>query len=307
MTVSVNQRAKVPLADTGKRLDQVASEMFPDFSRSRLKNWILSGDLLADGRTLKPNAKLAGGELLVLDAEIEDQDHWQPEDIALDVIHEDSSLLIINKPAGLVVHPAAGNWSGTLLNGLIFHYPDLNHIPRAGIVHRLDKDTSGLMVVAKTVSAQMSLVEQLQARSVSRTYWALVYGDISGKGHVDAPIGRHPHARTKMAVVKSGGKEALTHYRPLKHFGDAYSMLELKLETGRTHQIRVHMDHLGYPLVGDPVYGLKQKNVLDFGRQALHAKALGLRHPETGGALQWEIALPDDFQLLLDQLEQSAG
>jgi 23S rRNA pseudouridine1911/1915/1917 synthase len=304
MTVSIKQSAKVPAAGIGKRLDQVASELFPDFSRSRLQSWIKSGALQADGRKLKPNAKLAGGESLALEAEIEDQEQWVPEDIAIDCVYQDDSIIVVNKPSGLVVHPAAGNWSGTLLNGLIFHYPELNHIPRAGIVHRLDKDTSGLMVVARTVGAQLSLVEQLQARSVSRTYWALAYGAVQCADFVSAPIGRHPGVRTKMAVVASGGKEAITHYKPLRNFGDRCTLLELKLETGRTHQIRVHMDHLGHPLVGDPIYGAKQRDLISFERQALHAKALGLDHPDTSGECNWETELPNDFENLLDRVAE---
>ncbi|WP_370977754.1 23S rRNA pseudouridine(1911/1915/1917) synthase RluD [Agaribacterium sp. ZY112] len=296
----------------GSRLDAVAATMFPEYSRSRLKDWIKSGALRIDGRTVKPNTKLAGGEHLELDAELEQDASFEPEDIALDIVYEDDEIIVLNKPVGLVVHPAAGNWSGTLLNGLLFHCPELANIPRAGIVHRLDKDTSGLMVVAKTLNAQLSLIDQLQQRSVSRTYWAIVRGEPDKKGIIDAPIGRHPTQRVKMAVVKGTGKEARTHYR-VTHKLSGFALVELKLETGRTHQIRVHMSHLGFPLVGDQVYGsrwpanLKNDEMLDyvreFPRQALHAKELGLIHPGTGKEMSWQTMLPEDFESVLLDLK----
>lgn len=307
MSASVKQEVKVPKSYSGQRLDQVAAELFPDFSRSRIQAWIKSADLLVDGRSQKPKAKLSGGELLVLDAALDSEETWQAEDLPVDIVYEDDEILVLNKPAGLVVHPGAGNWSGTLLNALLFHYPELEVIPRAGIVHRLDKDTTGLMVVAKTLGAQLSLVEQLQDRSVSRSYCALVYGEVPPSGTIDKAIGRHPTQRTKMAAVAAGGKEAITHFETLvSHRG--LSFVRLKLATGRTHQIRVHMKDLGFPLVGDPVYGdarLDRELGLSsaFSRQALHAKALGLVHPKTRELCTWEIDLPEDMQYLLNELD----
>ncbi len=314
MSVEIKLSAQVPVSMAGQRLDQIAGELFPEYSRSRLQGWIREGALCVDQRKLKPNARLAGGERLTLDGQIEDSEQFEPEDLPLNVIYEDAQLIVLNKPAGLVVHPAAGNWTGTLLNGILHHYPDSAAVPRAGIVHRLDKDTSGLMVVARTVQAQAALVEQLSSRSVSRTYWALVQGTLEEAGEVDAPIGRHPQVRTKMAVVQ-GGRDARTHYRPLRHF-DGVTLVELKLETGRTHQIRVHMAYQGFPLIGDPVYGraltpvLKKSlpaSVVQFERQALHAKALGLMHPESGEALRWKVPVAEDMQHMLDDLEEAQG
>lgn len=292
----------------GLRLDMVAAEMFPDYSRARLQAWIKSGELTLNQRTVKPNTKVVGGESLHLNAEPEAQGEWQAEAMALAVVYEDESLLVVNKPADLVVHPAAGNYEGTLLNGLLHHCPALQQIPRAGIVHRLDKDTTGLMVVAKTLKAQAALVAQLQARTVSREYVALVIGMPPGLGEVEAAIGRDPNNRKKMAVV-AAGKEAVTHYRVIAQLGPL-AWLALRLKTGRTHQIRVHMNHLGYPLVGDPVYGRRhlpekelsaeQIHVLtEFKRQALHARALELIHPDTGASCRWQAPLPEDLSLLL--------
>lgn len=313
MTVRINQQLIVPSEVTGSRLDQFASEWFPDYSRSRIQAWIRSGELCVDGRQVKPNFKLAGGESLVLDASLLEEEQWQAEEIELDVLYEDTSVLILNKPSGLVVHPGAGNWSGTLLNGLLFHYPELATVPRAGIVHRLDKDTSGLMVVARDLNAQLNLVEQLQARSVSRTYWAVVQGELDRPGELSTAYGRHPTQRTRMAVLDSGGKEAITHYRPVTHF-EGFTLVEVKLQTGRTHQIRVHMRHLGFPLVGDTVYGLMPSTaqlrqsprlspIHQFPRQALHAKSLGLRHPKTNEDQFWSSELPEDMLGLLELLD----
>jgi 23S rRNA pseudouridine1911/1915/1917 synthase len=290
-------------------LDQVAAELIPDYSRARLQTWIRSGQLRVDGRSAKPKDKLFGGEQLSLQAELEPQGEWQAQAIALDIVYEDDSLLVINKPAGLVVHPAAGNPDGTLLNGLLHHCPALQQIPRAGIVHRLDKDTSGLMVVAKTLPAQTNLVVQLKARSVSRLYDAIVQGRMSAGGSVDAPVGRHRQNRLKMAVLEFGGKEAVTHYRVVQRFS-AHSLLRCKLETGRTHQIRVHMAHIRHPLVGDPLYGGRAKLPADasrelidalqnFPRQALHAAELALVHPLTGEKLHWFASMPEDMLHLL--------
>lgn len=297
----------------GKRLDQVAVKLFSEFSRSRLQQWIKQGQLTVNGEVQVPKFKLQGGERLELSAELQQEGDWEAQDIALNIVYEDEHLLVINKPAGLVVHPAAGNRDGTVLNALLHHCPELDSVPRAGIVHRLDKDTTGLMVVAKSLQAHADLVAQLQERTVHREYEAVAVGVLTGGGVVDAPIGRHPKQRKKMAVV-SGGKEARTHYRVLKRF-EGHTYIRLKLETGRTHQIRVHMAHIKYPLVGDALYGGRfkihkgastemQDFLRHFERQALHARELGLHHPQTGENMLWESELPDDMQQLLKVLEQ---
>ncbi len=306
--------ATVPEELMGKRLDFAATELFPGYSRSRIQSWIKSGALTLNGETAKPKDKVLGGESLVLLAEMEEQGDWEAEDIPLEIVYEDEHILVINKPAGLVVHPAAGNRSGTLLNGLLFHCPDLINVPRAGIVHRLDKDTTGLMVVAKSLEAHADLVAQLQERTVSREYEAVVAGVMTGGGRVEAAIGRHPRQRQKMAVVDFGGKEAITHYRVIKRYPN-HTHVRLKLETGRTHQIRVHMAHIGYALVGDGTYAGRMKipknastELLDllrnFGRQALHAAQLGLIHPITGEYLEWQVERPDDMKALLRVLAE---
>lgn len=303
---------QVPEALAGKRLDQIASFLFPDYSRSRLQGWIKSGELTVDGRTVKAKDKLAGGERIELSAAPAAVAEWQPEAIALPIVYEDQSLLVIDKPAGLVVHPAAGNRDGTLLNGLLNHLPQLETVPRAGIVHRLDKETTGLMVVAKTLEAHTSLVRQLQARAIRREYQAVVRGLMTGGGTVNANIGRHPQVRTKMAVLPHGGKEAITHYRVIERFAE-HTHIRVNLETGRTHQIRVHMASIGYPLVGDPVYGGRLKlpkgaseilldTLRGFKRQALHAASLGLLHPASGERMDWQAPLPEDMQQLLTAL-----
>lgn len=233
MSEVIYLEGQVPLHSSGQRLDLCAAELFPDYSREKLKDWIKSGKLTLNGRTVKPNVKVLGGEQLLIEAELEVQGDWLPQDVPFEVIHEDSSILVVNKPTNLVVHPAAGNYEGTLMNGLLFRYPELANIPRAGIVHRLDKDTTGLMVVARTLSAQAHLVDQLQSRSVFRQYSAVCFGLPPAEGEVDAPIGRDPGNRKKMAVVKSGGKEARTHYRVEEFLGE-FALLSLKLETGRT-------------------------------------------------------------------------
>jgi len=303
--------ARVPEELAGMRLDQCLAEIFPDYSRSKLQTWIKDGRVLVDGENRKGREKLDGGETVELDAEAEMVIEDQGEDIPLDIIYEDESLLIVNKPAGLVVHPAVGHWNGTLVNALLNHVPALNTLPRAGIVHRIDKDTSGLLMVAKTLQAHNSLVEQLQERSIEREYLALVKGWMTAGGTVDEPIGRHPVDR-KRNVVRRDGKEAITHYRLERRF-KRHTLIRVQLETGRTHQIRVHMAHIHYPLVGDPVYGGRfqmpaesrpalAEALRSFKRQALHATKLGLEHPETGEYLEWEQPMPDDMQHLIDLL-----
>ena len=297
----------------GQRLDQVAAQLFPDFSRSRLQGWIKDGSLLVDGERKRTRDSVYGGEELTLDAEREVQGEWQPEAIELDILYEDSALLVINKPAGLVVHPAAGHQDGTLLNALLHHCPELTKVPRAGIVHRLDKDTTGLMVVAKTIESQTDLVAQLQARTVSREYECVVTGVMTAGGKVDQPIARHGTQRQKMAVV-AGGKQAISHYRVINRFR-AHTHVKVKLETGRTHQIRVHMSYIHFPLVGDPVYGGRLrippgaspeliKELREFPRQALHARRLELEHPDDGRHMSWQVPLPEDMQHLLALLRE---
>ncbi|MCL5043253.1 MAG: 23S rRNA pseudouridine(1911/1915/1917) synthase RluD [Gammaproteobacteria bacterium] len=316
MSERIRLSAQVSPQQGGQRLDQVAAQLFPDHSRSRLQNWIKSGELTVDGRTLRPRDSVFGGEELVLDAEREVQGDWQPEAIALDIVYEDDALLVINKPAGLVVHPAAGHHDGTLLNALLHHAPSLKTVPRAGIVHRLDKDTTGLMVVAKTLEAQTALVNQLQARTVSREYECVVVGVMTAGGKVNEPIARHGVNRQKMAVV-AGGKEAISHYRVIQRYR-AHTHVKVKLETGRTHQIRVHMAHIHFPLVGDPVYGGRLRippgasqallrELREFPRQALHARRLELEHPDDGRLMHWQVPRPADMQHLLALLEEDAG
>ena len=315
MSNQISQTAEVPYEMGNKRLDQVAAQLFPEYSRSRLQQWIKDGQLQVNGKTIRGRDKLVGGETLTLEAELTAEGDWQAEDIPLDIIYEDDDILLVNKQAGLVVHPAAGNYEGTMLNGLLHHCPQLENIPRAGIVHRLDKDTTGLMVVAKTLQAQTNLVAQLQDRSMGREYEAVVQGHMTGGGKVDEPIGRHGTQRTKMAVNPMG-KEAITHYRVLHRF-PTHTYIRLKLETGRTHQIRVHMAHIGYPLVGDSTYAARtrltkgigpdlRETLLNFKRQALHARKLGLMHPVSGEFMEWEVDLPDDFVDLLAALEADA-
>ena len=298
------QRQSIPDACAGLRVDQALARLFPEHSRSRLQSWLKSGRILIDGASPDSKTKVWGGETVLVSPEpSEAMLAEQAEDIPLSVIFEDDTLLVIDKPVGLVVHPGSGNWSGTLLNALLAHGAGFRELPRAGIVHRLDKDTSGLLVVAKTLEAQTDLVRQLQARTVKRHYLALVHGEPAPTGEVNAPIGRHPVQRTRMAVVP-GGREALTRYRVIERFARA-TLVECELATGRTHQIRVHMAHIGHPLVGDATYG-KARSAdprLDaFARQALHAWQLGLIHPRSGDACRWQVPLPGDFETLLDVL-----
>ncbi len=311
---------QVPDHLNGERLDKVLSELLPDYSRSRLQQWIKQGLVTVDDEARRPRDKVYAGDLITFQreealAQLEEGD-WQPQAIHFETVYEDEQIIVVNKPVGLVVHPGAGNPEGTLVNALLHHTPALARLPRAGIVHRLDKETSGLLVVARTLEAHTSLVEQLQARAFEREYRAIVYGVLTAGGTVDAPIGRHPRQRTRQAVV-NGGKEAVTHYRVLERFR-AHSFIKCMLETGRTHQIRVHMAHLHHPLVGDPLYGgrlkipagatpLLAEALRGFKRQALHAMRLGLTHPATGEFMSWEAPLPADMERLLEILREDAS
>jgi 23S rRNA pseudouridine1911/1915/1917 synthase len=317
------QTATIPFDMHGKRIDQVLVELFPDYSRSRLQSWLKTGDITIDDKILKAKNKALGGELIKMMAVLEPEGEWLAEDIPLDIKFEDEHIIVVNKPAKLVVHPAVGNYSGTLLNALIYHCPSLVNIPRAGIVHRLDKDTTGLLVIAKTIEAQTHLVKQLQLRAFEREYEALVVGELSGGTTIETLYGRHPTHRTKMSVLRSTNndkklKTAITHYRISERYA-IHTRLKVNLETGRTHQIRVHLAYKKIPIVGDKVYGGRLKypigssqeliSALDnFNRQALHARKLGLEHPVTHQWMSWEQKVPDDHQnlyrLLLEHKNQ---
>jgi 23S rRNA pseudouridine1911/1915/1917 synthase len=301
------QSLAIPAAYAGRRLDQALAELLPEHSRSRLKQWIEAGDVRVDGVPAEPRRKLRGGERVALTAAPSAPLADAAEDIPLAIVHEDDALLVIDKPAGLVVHPGSGNRAGTLLNALLHHAPALAALPRAGIVHRLDKDTSGLMVVAKTAAAQQSLVRALAAHRVLREYVAVAHGTLDRPTTIDAPIGRHPAHRTTMAVVASG-KAAITHVTPVESFGIA-TLVRCRLETGRTHQIRVHLAAIGHPLLGDPAYGTRRSSggVLTFHRQALHATRLSLTHPSTGRTLRVDAPPPADFEALVETLRVHAG
>ena len=301
----------VPLELAHKRMDQIVAELCPQYSRSQLQRWIHSGDITLNGQTAKSKQKLEEDDKIIIIPQLSEQIHDEPEDIPLDIVHEDDSIMVIHKPAGLVVHPGAGNRTGTLLNGLLHHSVAQNLVPRAGIVHRLDKDTSGLMVVAKTLEAHVNLVSQLQARTVKREYLALVQGNVISGATIEGNIGRHPVDRKRMAVV-SGGKQAITHYR-IETRLTGFTLLRVRLETGRTHQIRVHLSWKLMPIIGDSVYrgrpripaelSMEQRELVQhFPRQALHATKLGLLHPASGEAMEWEVSLPNDMQYLLSEL-----
>ena len=296
----------MPEALAGLRLDQALARMFPEHSRSRLQHWLREGLVRLDARAAKPKQKIYGGEEVeVRPRPLPEAAAFRPEAIALDIVYEDDAVIVVNKPAGMVVHPASGNWRGTLLNALLEHVPGAAAIPRAGIVHRLDKDTTGLLVAAKTPEAQTSLVRQLQARTVKRDYLALVHGGVRAHGEVSAAVGRHPRDRKRMATV-AGGKPALTRYHVLKRFEKA-TLLECSLATGRTHQIRVHMQSIGHPLVGEPVYrgrrpGRSDPRIDAFPRQALHAARLAFEHPSSGRLVRFEAPLPADMRALLEEI-----
>jgi 23S rRNA pseudouridine1911/1915/1917 synthase len=310
------QNQRVPPAAAGRRLDQVLAELFPQFSRSRLTAWVRAGEVLLDGKTVPPRQIVRGDELVTLNAQRSQEVPLAPEDIALDIRYEDADVLVVNKPVGLVVHPGAGQSAGTLQNALLHYDAKLTEIPRAGIVHRLDKDTSGLMVIARTLRAHTALVEQLQARDVHRQYQAVVYGALIAGGSVNAPIGRHPRDRLRQAVVaEPSGKPAVTHYRVRERFR-AHTLIECRLETGRTHQIRVHMAHLRHPLVGDATYGgLKlpkgasaelTETLRAFRRQALHAEKLEFTHPARAETISVAADAPADMQGLIVALRADA-
>ena len=295
----------------GQRIDQVAALIWSDFSREKLKQWLKDGHLLVNGNTVKPKYKCEGNELLSLNVELEAQTNSQPENIPLDIVYEDDDILVINKPVGMVVHPGAGNITGTLVNALLFHYPKSAELSRAGLVHRIDKDTSGLLVVAKNLEAQFDLSKQLANKSVYRIYDVVVYGNIIAGGTIDEPIKRHPVDRVKMTVLP-GGKDAVTHYNVKERF-QHFTRVQARLETGRTHQIRVHFSYIGFGLIGDQVYmprvrmpagasELLNETLRGFKRQALHAAKLGLVHPRTKQDMMFEAPWPEDFSQLVDVL-----
>lgn len=298
----------------GQRLDQAIAELFADFSRSRLKEWLLAGKVQVNGEVVtKPRTRVMGGEEITLQAELEDEERWEAQDIPLDIVYEDEDIIVINKPRDFVVHPGAGTPDGTVLNALLHHYPDIAEVPRAGIVHRLDKDTTGLMVVAKTVPAQTRLVRALQKRNITREYEAIAIGRMTAGGKVDKPIGRHSTKRTLMAVAPMG-KPAVTHYRVAEHFRE-HTRIRLRLETGRTHQIRVHMSYLQHPLLGDTAYGGRARiptgaseelteMIRGFDRQALHAVMLRFDHPVTGEELEFHAPVPDDMIEMTEALRK---
>ena len=298
---------------TGERLDASLAEMLPDFSRSKITAWIKSGDALINGKNFKPKDKVSGDEIVDLTLNQKQNNDWAAEEIPLNIVYEDEDIIVINKQCGLVTHPGAGNWTGTLANALLYYDPSLSKLDRVGIVHRLDKNTSGLMVVARNEKAQKYLSEQLQNHSVDREYSAIVYGHMIAGGTVDEPIGRDSKDRVKQAVSMSG-KDAITHYRAIDRF-KSHTHVKAILETGRTHQIRVHLSHVGHSLVGDPMYGGRVRfpkkaseelkdALLNFKRQALHSKKLTLIHPISGEMMSWKALLPDDMTGLLEVLKK---
>lgn len=301
----------IPERFAGQRIDTALSEMLPDYSRSKISSWVRSGMATIKGKPFKPKDKADGDEIVTLSIIKEPSVEWSAENIKLDVVYQDEDIIVVNKPAGLVTHPGSGNWTGTLANALLHYDSGLQNLDRAGIVHRLDKNTSGLMVVARSEVAQKYLSEQIQEHQVSREYSAIVYGHMISGGTIDEPIGRDPKDRIKQAVVDNG-KIALTHYRVIDRFSH-HTHVKAVLETGRTHQIRVHMSHIGHPLVADPMYGgrlrfpkkadEKLKDALKgFNRQALHSRKLALKHPVSGEIMSWEAPLPKDLQQLLEVL-----
>jgi len=303
--------ATVPDDWAGERIDQALAKLFPDYSRSRLQTWLKNGQILINNEIKRAKDKVLGGERIRLEVVLVSENSWEPENIPLNIVYEDEHLLVINKPAGMVVHPAAGNFNGTMLNALLHYAPELEAVPRAGIVHRLDKETSGLLVIARTLTSQKLLVEQLQARTFLREYDAIIRGSVTAGSTINQPIGRHPINRKRMAI-NSNGKAAITHYRVSERYR-LHTKLTVKLETGRTHQIRVHMAYINHAILGDPVYGGRFKipaasndafvqMLKSFKRQALHARHLGLIHPATNEFIEWEKDVPQDMLDLQDAL-----
>ena len=301
----------IPERMTGQRLDVALAEMLPDYSRSKITDWIKSGEALINHKTFKPKDKVSGSEMVELTISQKKNNDWLGEDIPLKVVFEDADIIVLNKSVGMVTHPGAGNWSGTLANALLYYEPNLASLDRAGIVHRLDKNTSGLMVVARNEKSQKYLVEQLQTHSVSREYSAIVYGHMVAGGTIDEPINRDTKNRVKQAV-SSHGKEAITHYRVIDRYQN-HTHIKAILETGRTHQIRVHLTHIGHPLIGDTMYGGKarfprkadailKEALVNFKRQALHSRKLTLTHPVSEELMSWKSPLPEDMLALLDVL-----
>ena len=314
LSEQIELHATIPNTLAGLRLDQVLAQLFPEYSRVNLKSWIQANQVTVNGKILRPKNKMQGGEKIVIITEIEPQGNWQSQNIPINIIHEDEDILIINKSPGLVVHPGAGNHDGTLVNALLHHHKELINLPRAGIVHRLDKDTSGLLVVAKTLPAYTSLIKQLQNRSIKREYEAIAMGIITAGGTIDAPIGRDLLHRKRMTVIESG-KPAITHYRILERF-QHHTRLKISLETGRTHQIRVHLAHTYHPLLGDKTYGGRLRLppdinddlktiIREFPRQALHARCLGLTHPATEKYQEWLAPIPEDMQTVIEALRKA--
>jgi 23S rRNA pseudouridine1911/1915/1917 synthase len=310
---SEKQILTIPEELAGLRLDQALARMFPDYSRSRLKEWLLAGAITVEGGPKRPRDAVSGGETVEFEPVVESEVRAEPEPITLDVVYEDEDLLVVNKPAGLVVHPGAGNPGGTLMNGLLHHAPQLEQVPRAGIIHRIDKDTTGLLLIAKTLPAHTALVRQLAERDIARNYLAVCNGVLTGGGTIDQPIGRHPVDRKRMSIQQDG-KPAVTHYTVLERFR-AFTYISVKLDTGRTHQIRVHFAWRRHALVGDPVYGGRlalPKGASDpviemlrrFKRQALHATRLAFEHPSSGETIELEVPPPADFQALLEVLRE---
>jgi 23S rRNA pseudouridine1911/1915/1917 synthase len=314
MAQQIELKNRVKESQLGQRLDQAISELFSEYSRSRHKEWLLKGNVFVDGVVAtKPRLKVMGGEEILIQAELEDEERWEPQDLPLEIVYEDEDLLVINKPRGFVVHPGAGTPDNTVLNALLFHYPEIAEVPRAGIVHRLDKDTTGLMVVAKNVPTQTRLVRALQKRKITREYEAIAIGKMTAGGMVEKPIGRHTTKRTLMAVNELG-KPAVTHYRVAEHFRE-HTRIRLRLETGRTHQIRVHMSYLQHPLLGDIAYGGRARipkgaseeltnMIRAFDRQALHAVMLKFDHPTTGEEVKCHAPIPDDMVIMTEALRE---
>ncbi len=310
-TAQIHIELTIPAEQAGNRLDTALSYLLPDYSRSRIQSWIKQNDVTVNSRVIRAKDKVEENDCIIIDTTLAKANKFTAEDIPLNIVYEDDDIIVINKPVGLVAHPACGNWQGTLLNALLHHIPTLVQLPRAGLIHRLDKGTSGLLVIAKHLIAYTHLVKQLQERQFTRIYYALVVGNVISGGTVNAPISRHPKKRTQMAIVSSG-KEAITHYRIVERLGK-YTLLKVQLETGRTHQIRVHMAHIHFPIVGDPVYGGRLQlpshcsqaltdALCALKHQVLHAKTLGLKHPITGKYLEWTAPMPQDIDYILTLL-----